>query len=280
MSAAMSTMLVASIPSPSSGTLDLGPLSIHAYGVMIALGVLAAMRLAGSRLEAAGAGSRDAMSSISLWSVFAGLLGARAYYVLTDPSDPWREPARWLRVWEGGLGVPGGLLVGIVAGAVIARRRGVAPAAVLTAAAPAIPLAQAIGRWGNWWNQELFGRPTDLPWALEIDDANLPAGYASGTTFHPTFLYESVWNLGLCVALIWIERRVSLRPGRLMALYVAGYAVGRFLVEGLRIDPATSGGGWRLNQWTAVIAFTAAVGFLVVDRRRARGAATRLPSDG
>jgi prolipoprotein diacylglyceryl transferase len=139
--------------------------------------------------------------------------------------------------------------------------------AVLTAAAPAIPLAQAIGRVGNWWNQELFGRPTTLPWGLKIDDAHLPPGYASGTLFHPTFLYEALWNLALCGVLLLIDKKVRLRPGRLLAVYVAGYSMGRFWVEGLRIDPANSGGGWRLNQWMALATFVLSVGYLVIDAR-------------
>jgi prolipoprotein diacylglyceryl transferase len=141
---------------------------------------------------------------------------------------------------------------------------------LLTAAAPGIPLAQAIGRLGNWWNQELFGRPTTLPWGLEIDDAHLPAGYPSGTLFHPTFLYEALWNIGLCLLLLLIDKRTKLRPGRLMAVYVLGYSIGRFWVEGLRIDPANSGGGWRLNQWTAVAFFVLSLGYLIVDHMRHR----------
>lgn len=268
--------LLGTIPSPSSSVLELGPLSIHAYGLMIALGVVAAVWLAGRRLEAAGEGTRDDFSYIGIWAVGAGVVGARIYYILTDKSQPWKEPAKWLQIWEGGLGIPGGLLAGVLVGVWAARRRGVSVPAACTAAAPAIALGQAIGRWGNWFNQEIYGRPTDLPWALEIDDAHLPGGapsatYPSGTTFHPTFLYESLWCLGLCVVLIQIDKRVRLRPGRLLAVYVAGYAMGRFWIEGLRIDPANSGGGWRLNQWTAAIAFVLSVGFLVIDWARHRG---------
>lgn len=260
-----------SIPSPSSGTISLGPLDIHAYGLMIALGVVAAIWLAGRRLEAAGTGTRDDMASIGVWAVLGGVLGARLYYVITDASEPWREPAKWLKIWQGGLGIPGGLVAGILVALWRARRRGVSPAGLFTAAAPAVPLAQAIGRIGNWWNQELFGRPTDLPWALEIDDAHLPSGYASGTLFHPTFLYEVLWNLALVGVLLLIDKKVRLRPGRLLAIYVVGYAIGRFWVEGLRIDPANSGGGWRLNQWTALVAGLGAAAYLAIDAVRHRG---------
>ncbi len=261
---------IASIPSPSDGVLHIGPIDIHAYGLMIALGVVAAAWLSGRRLEAAGGGTREDMSTISIWGVIAGVIGSRIYFIITDSSRPWKEPSRWLRIWEGGLGVPGGILAGALVAGWVTRRRGLKVADVYTAAAPAIPLAQAIGRIGNWWNQELFGRPTDLPWALEIDDEHLPAGYASGTTFHPTFLYEVLWNLSLCGVLLLIDRRLHLRPGRLLAVYVVGYSIGRFWIEGLRIDPARAGGGWRLNQWMAVMVGGLAVGYLLIDWWRHR----------
>ena len=260
--------MLTSIPSPSDGVLNIGPLAIHAYGMMIALGVVAAVWLAGRRMEKAGVGTRDDMSSIAMWAVGAGVVGSRLYYIVTDKSQPWKEPSRWLKIWEGGLGIPGGLLAGVLVGAWAIKRRGLSVPGVLTAAAPAIPLAQAIGRLGNWWNQELFGRPTTLPWGLEIDDAHLPAGYSSGTLFHPTFLYEGLWNLALCGVLILIDRRMNLRPGRLLAVYVAGYFTGRFWIEGLRIDPANSGGGLRLNQWVSVFVVAAAVIYLLIDRQR------------
>ena len=268
MSALNPGALLSSIPSPSDGALNIGPLAIHAYGLMIALGVVAAVWLAGRRMEKAGVGTRDDMSSIAMWAVGAGVLGSRVYYIITDKSQPWKEPGRWLKIWEGGLGIPGGLLAGVLVGAWAIRRRGLSVPGVLTAAVPAVPLAQAIGRLGNWWNQELFGRPTTLPWGLEIDDAHLPAGYGSGTLFHPTFLYEGLWNLALCGLLILIDRRMKLRPGRLLAVYVAGYFTGRFWIEGLRIDPANSGGGLRLNQWVSVFVVAAAVLYLVIDRQR------------
>ena len=260
--------MLASIPSPSDGVFNIGPLAIHAYGMMIALGVVAAVWLAGRRMEKADVGTRDDMSSIAMWAVGAGVIGARLYYIVTDKSQPWKEPSRWLKIWEGGLGIPGGLLAGVLVGVWAIKRRGLSVPGVLTAAVPAIPLAQAIGRLGNWWNQELFGRPTTLPWGLEIDDKNLPAGYASGTLFHPTFLYEALWNLVLCGLLILIDRRMKLRPGRLLAVYVAGYFTGRFWIEGLRIDPANSGGGLRLNQWVSVFVVVAAVLYLFIDRQR------------
>lgn len=271
--------VLATIPSPSSGVIHVLGLSIHAYGLMIALGVVAGVWLSGRRMEAAGVGTRDDMSSIAVWAVGAGILGARLYYVITDKSEPWRSPSRWIKIWQGGLGIPGGLIAGILVALWAAKRRGISPSGLFTAAAPAVPLAQAIGRLGNWWNQELFGRPTKLPWALEIDAQNIPNGYAPGTTFHPTFLYEALWNLALCGLLILIGKKLVLRPGRLLAVYIVGYSIGRFWIEGLRIDPANHGGGWRLNQWTALIAGLGAVAYLTIDWWRHRGLAVETSED-
>ena len=247
-------MFFASIPSPSDGSITLGPLpAIHAYGLMIALGVIAAVWLTGRRLEARGAGTRDDASGMAMWAVLAGIIGARLYHVATDWSSFQDSPLDIVKIWKGGLGIPGGLLAGIIVGWWATKRRGVDPAIMATCAAPAIPLGQAIGRWGNWFNQELFGKATTLPWGLEISDDKLPAGFASGTLFHPTFLYESLWNLALCGLLLFVDRRFRLRPPRLMALYLMGYGIGRFWVEGLRIDPADSLGGLRWNQWVALV---------------------------
>ena len=263
-------LLPSSIPSPTSGTMAIGSLRVTAYGMMIALGVVAAVSLAGRRLAKSGAGTRDDMSSIATWAVIGGIVGARLYHVVTDWSAFSGDLVRIPMIWKGGLGIPGGLLGGVLCGVHGARRRGVPIPELLTAAAPAVPLAQSIGRWGNWWNQELFGRATTLPWALRISDDKLPAGYPSGTTFHPTFLYESLWNLALCVLLIQLDRRMWLRPGRLFAVYLAGYFSGRFWIEGLRIDPAHVFGGLRLNQWVAAMVVVASVEFLLADWRSHR----------
>jgi prolipoprotein diacylglyceryl transferase len=261
--------VLASIPSPSSGSIDIGPLSIHAYGLMIALGVVAAVWLLGRRLEAMGAGTREDASAVSVWGVVAGIIGARLYHVATDWSAFEDDLPRIVMIWKGGLGVPGGLLAGIVVGLWAGTRRGIPASVLANCAAPALPLAQAIGRWGNWFNQELFGKPTDLPWALEISDAKaLAAGHPAGTTFHPTFLYESLWNLALCAALIAIDRRWKIRPPRLMFMYLLGYGVGRFWVEGLRIDPADHVAGLRWNQWVALLVAVGAAIYLVVSARR------------
>ncbi len=260
----------AGIPSPSGGVLEIGPLSIHAYGLMIALGVVAGVWLIGRRLEARGAGTRDDASAMAVWGVLAGVVGARLYHVATDWDAFSDDPIRIVQIWKGGLGIPGGLLVGIIVGLWASRRRGVDPAVMATCAAPAIPLAQAIGRWGNWFNQELFGRPTDLPWGLELsDDTTLAAGFDIGTTFHPTFLYESLWNLALVVVLLQIDKRLNLRPPRLLAVYLLGYGVGRFWVEGLRIDRADHLAGLRWNQWVAIAAVIGATVYLLLTREGA-----------
>jgi prolipoprotein diacylglyceryl transferase len=255
-----------SIPSPPSGTLSIGPLDLSAYGLMIAFGVVAATALAGRRLEARRAGTRDDLNAIAVPAVIAGVLGARLYHVLTS-FDTYRDDLlSSLAIWKGGLGIPGGLIAGVLVGLIAVRRRGLDRSQVLAAAAPAIPLAQAIGRWGNWWNQELYGRATDLPWALEIAPEHLPAAALVGTTFHPTFLYESLWNLGVCAALLMIDRKRTLTGGSLLAIYTLAYSIGRFWIEGLRIDPATSLGPWRLNQWTAMAAAATATAYLIVRR--------------
>jgi prolipoprotein diacylglyceryl transferase len=263
---ALLAALPASIPSPSGSGISIGPLNLRMYGLMIALGVIAAVWLCGRLFEEKGVGTKDDAGSIAMWGVIAGVIGSRLYHVATDWDRFSDDLAAIPQIWKGGLGIPGGLIGGVLAGWYQAKRRGVDPLQGLSCAAPSIALAQAIGRWGNWFNQELFGRPTDLPWALEIDDAHLPAGYPSGTTFHPTFLYESLWNLVLCGLLLWVDRRLRLGPGRLFAVYLIGYGSGRFWIEGLRIDPASEVAGLRWNQWVALAAVVAGVIWLIVTR--------------
>jgi prolipoprotein diacylglyceryl transferase len=270
----------ASIPSPSSGTLELGPLSLNAYGLMIALGVVAAIWLTGKRFEEKGIGTREDATAIGLWAVAAGVVGARLYHVATDWHRFEDNYGDIVKIWEGGLGIPGGLLFGIPVGVWVAHRRGLPMAMAADCAAPGIALAQAIGRWGNWFNQELFGRPTDLPWALEVDDDTaLDAGHPPGTTFHPTFLYESLWNFGLCGALLWIDRRFHPAPGRLMAMYFVGYGIGRFWVEGLRIDPADELGPFRWNQWVALAAIVGGLVYLLLTRGAEHPSPSRTDAD-
>ncbi len=264
--------LLGALPSPSTNSLSIGPLELRAYGLMIALGALTAVAWS-RRRQAARGGDPEDMSTIALWAVPAGLVGSRLYHVATD----WRSfQGRWEDVpalWQGGLGIPGGLMAGVTVGVLVARRRGLSMAGAMDVMVPTIPVAQAIGRWGNWFNQEVFGRPTDLPWALEIDAAHRPLGYSGAATFHPTFLYEGLWNVALAVFLVRIERRGVLRPGYLVGLWVFGYGLGRLWVEALRVDQASLIVGVRVNTWMALAAIV--VGAVVTWT----GRATRSPAD-
>ena len=234
---------------------------------MIAFGVVAAVLLSQRRWAARG-GNPDDISTIALWAVPAGLVGARAYHVLTD----WRFDEGWaqpFKIWEGGLGIPGGIAAGVLVGLWMIRRNGWDQPTLLDAIVPGLPLAQAIGRWGNYFNQELFGGPSDLPWAVEIDpDVAASAGHGGVETFHPTFLYESLWNLGLTLFLVWVDRRGKLRRGALLAVYVVGYLVARLWLETIRVDPATEVGGVRINIWMSIIGIAIAGGWLLVRGRR------------
>jgi prolipoprotein diacylglyceryl transferase len=263
---AIGVIVFGSIPSPARNAITIGPITLRMYGLMIAIGVIAAVWLLGRQLEDSGLGTRDDASSIGIWGVAAGIIGARLYHVFTDWSRFSDNLSAIPKIWQGGLGIPGGLIAGITVGAWQAKRRGIRPAVAVTFGVPAIALAQAIGRWGNWWNQELFGKPTDLPWALEIDNEHLPPGYPPGTTFHPTFLYESFWNLLLCGFLLWVQKRYQLAAGRLLGVYLIGYGIGRFWIEGLRIDPSHMVGGLRWNQWVALAAIAGGAIYLLLTR--------------
>ena len=262
--------LLASIPSPSSGVVELGPLTLRGYGIMLLLGILGAVWLTGRRWTRSG-GDWDLVLRVAMWGVAGGIVGARLYHVLTS----WNEvPDEWwgiFAVWEGGLGVWGGITGGVLAGSVVVRRAGVSVYAFMDAVAPGLLLAQCIGRWGNYFNQELFGKPTDLPWGLEISLENRPSGYESFATFHPVFLYESLWNLAGVLLLVWIGARFRIRPPGLFALYVAYYTFFRFFEELLRIDPSKHFGGLRLNAWVTIAVFAAAVVAFVWSQRRREG---------
>ena len=258
--------VIAAIPAPPGGAIHIGPLQVRAYGLMIGLGVIGGVWFAQRRWSQRGGDPRD-ISAIATWAVPAGLIGARAYHVITDP-ELFR--GRWLHVfaiWEGGLGIPGGILAGVIAGAIVARRRQLPVLQLMDVVAPALPLAQAIGRWGNWFNQELFGRPTNLPWALHVDLAHRPPGFEAIATYQPTFLYESMWNLALIGVLLLVERRAHLRAGRLFVLYVGGYGLGRLWVEALRIDHANTILGLRVNTWTSLAAIAVTIAILLRDTR-------------
>ncbi len=264
----MLASVLASIPSPSGKSIGIGPLQLRAYGLAIAVGVLVAVWIAQRRYARRG-GDPEALTAIAMWAVPMGLVGARLYHVVTDYQ---RFQGRWwraLEVWEGGLGIPGGLLAGVIAGIVVARRRGLDVTTLLDAVAPAIPIAQAIGRLGNWFNQELFGRASDLPWAVRIDPEHRPDGLEHVATYHPTFLYEALWNVALAALLVRLDRTGRLRRGQLFTLYVAGYALGRLWVEALRIDPANEILGLRVNIWTSLVALAVAAAVFALQSRRA-----------
>jgi prolipoprotein diacylglyceryl transferase len=268
--------LLLSIPSPSRGVVHLGPFPLRAYALCILLGIFAAIAFAGRRWEARG-GERRTIADIAVWAVPGGLVGARLYHVATDYQLYTDRPLDALRIWDGGLGMWGGGAGGALTAWWVARRWGIDFWGLADAAAPALALAQAIGRWGNWFNQELFGRPTSLPWGLEIDPANRPREYASSTTFHPTFLYESLWNLVVVGVVLAVQKRIPLRKGRLFAVYVAAYTFGRFWIELLRVDPAHKILGLRVNDWTSVVVFVVAMAFVVTGIER--GDAETLPPE-
>jgi len=264
-----STGLLAYIPSPSTNGLSIGPLRLHIYGLMIACGIAAAVWLSQRRWEAIG-GQPGTMSALALWGVPGGLIGARVYSLATswqvDTQGVWY---RSFEIWRGGLGIWGGVAGGIALGAVGARRRHLQVHILLDCVAPAFAIGQAIGRWGNYFNQELFGRPSKLPWAVKIDNPGAP--YAAHSTFQPTFLYESIWDIGTVLLVIWVERRFRIKRGYLFAVYAAAYTAGRFWIEYLRVDNAHRFWGLRLNDWTSIIVFVLAVTVLLLFGRAKPG---------
>lgn len=266
--------LLAFIPSPSQGTWNLGPLPLRAYALLIIAGIIVAI-VVGSRRYVARGGSAGVIGDIALWAVPFGIIGGRLYHVITDwqlyfaPGGSGIVGA--LRIWDGGLGIWGAVALGGLGAWIGARRLGVALPPIADAIAPGIALAQAIGRWGNWFNQELFGAPTTLPWGLEIAPQYRPEGYADFATFHPTFLYESLWMVGVALVLIWADKRFRMGHGRVFALYVLLYCVGRGWIEYLRIDTANTILGLRLNLWTSILVGLGALAYLIISARMRPG---------
>jgi prolipoprotein diacylglyceryl transferase len=276
--------VLAAIPSPTQGVWELGPLPIRAYALCIIAGIVAAIVLTERRWVARGGAPGDVLD-IAVWAVPFGIVGGRLYHVISSPRPYFGEggdPLRALAIWEGGLGIWGAIALGGVGAWIACRRRGIPLPAFADALAPGLLVAQAIGRLGNWFNNELYGRATDLPWALTIyewtgtravvgpDGQPLVLG-----TFHPTFLYELLWNLAAAAVVIWADRRFRLSHGRAFALYVALYCAGRLWIELLRTDPAETIGGIRLNVYTAVVVGLLAVAYLVWQRGRPREVVTR-----
>ncbi|WP_405981127.1 prolipoprotein diacylglyceryl transferase [Streptomyces sp. NBC_00158] len=258
-------MDLAYIPSPSTGVIHLGPVPLRGYAFCIIIGVFAAVWLGNKRWIARG-GKPGTVADIAVWAVPFGLVGGRLYHVITDYQLYFGEGRDWVdafKIWEGGLGIWGAIALGAVGAWIGCRLRGIPLPAWADALAPGIAIAQAFGRWGNWFNQELYGRATDLPWALKISEGpNRVAG-----TYHPTFLYESLWCLGVAALVIWADRRFKLGHGRAFALYVAAYCSGRVWIEYMRVDEAHHILGLRLNVWTAIVVFVLAVVYFVLSAK-------------
>jgi len=257
---------LASIPSPDVNGFDIGPLRVNFYGVAIALGVIAAIWLATRRFEQRGGDPRT-IERASIIAVISGIIGARIGYVITHPQAR-RSVVDALRIWDGGLAFFGGLLVGGIAMIWVMRREGARIADVADSVAPAVPLAQAIGRWGNYFNQELYGRPTDLPWAVEIAENRRIQEYLDSDTFHPTFLYESLLNLIVVGLILYIDKRFKPAPGSLFTVYLVLYGIVRFFMELLRIDTDYRLAGISRNGWIALAtAMGGTVAYIVMQRR-------------
>jgi prolipoprotein diacylglyceryl transferase len=263
--------VLASIPSPDQGVWHLGPFPVRAYALAIIAGIVVCIAISERRYVARG-GRPGTIGDVATWAVPFGLIGGRVYHVITDPElyfgsgDHW-NPVGALEVWNGGLGIWGAVILGGVGAWIGCRRRGIPLPPLADAIAPGIVIAQAIGRWGNYFNQELYGRATNLPWALHIT-----RGDAGNGNFHPTFLYESLWDLGTAGLVIWADKRWKLGHGRAFALYVAAYTAGRGWIEALRVDDVNHFLGLRLNDWTSLILFLGAVGYLYVTRHKTREA--------
>lgn len=249
------------LPSPSQAVWHLGPIPIRAYALCIIAGIGVAIWLTRRRWKARGGDPED-VNDVALWAIPFGLVGGRLYHVLTNPElyfTDGRDPTRAFYVWEGGLGIWGAVALGAVGAWLGCRRRGINLLDFGDALAPGLILAQAVGRWGNYFNQELYGLPTTVPWALTIDPAHRPADSPTIALYHPTFLYESLWNVVVALVLLWVDRRFDVPRGKLFALYVAGYTLGRGVIEVLRIDHANYLFGLRVNVWTSLVVFLAAL---------------------
>ncbi|SMC77460.1 prolipoprotein diacylglyceryl transferase [Janibacter indicus] len=274
-------MSPAALPSPTVGVLELGPLTIHAYALCILAGIAAAIWIGDRRLRDRG-GEAGIVLDVAMWAVPFGIVGGRIYHVITTPQPYFGEgghPIDALKIWEGGLGIWGAVALGAVGAWIGCRQLRVSFLTFADAVVPGILVAQAIGRWGNWFNNEIYGPATDLPWGLEIHRWDGATGRAAVDaagdpvvlgTFHPTFLYESLFLLVLAVALLVLDRRLRLAPGQVMALYIAGYPVGRFFIELLRTDAANTILGLRVNIWTSLAVFVLGVVLYIVLGRRAR----------
>lgn len=283
--------LPTAIPSPTVGALHIGPLALRGYALCILTGIVVAIWVAGRRLQHRGLPSTAALD-VAMWAVPFGIVGARIYHVITSPQayfGPGGNPWAAFEIWRGGLGVWGAIALGAVGAAIGSRRAGITLGDFADAAAPGILMAQAIGRWGNWFNNELYGRETSLPWGLTIHAWDLEAGRAvvgpDGKavvlgTFHPIFLYEFLFCMALALVLIWVDAHRPLARGQVFALYVAGYPLGRLVLEEMRTDEANIILGQRLNVWTSLIVFALGVTLYVVFGRRGQRSTTPVSPNG
>jgi len=261
-------MFLASIPSPDSGILNVGPLKLHMYGLMLAIAILVAIKWSDVRWNKTGLPPKDAAATIAFWVVIGGVVGARVYHLFTGYDWDTGGLAGTVKIWEGGLSIWGAVLGGGLAVVLSTRLRNIDTLTMVDCIAPALVAAQAIGRWGNWWNQELFGKPTNLPWGLEIAPGQRPLQYSASETFHPTFLYESLYCLLIVGILLFAERRFRLKKGQVFALYIPLYCAGRFVFENMRSDPASKLGPMRFNAWVSVAGFVGGILFFWYLARR------------
>jgi prolipoprotein diacylglyceryl transferase len=275
------SLVTASILSPSEGVVHLGPLPLRGYALCIIIGVIVGVMISERRLVARGAPPGIGADYATVAVPF-GIIGARLYSVITTP-DPYfgkgGHPIDALYIWRGGLGIWGAIAGGFLGAYLVFRRRGIPLSLAADAVAPSLVVAQAIGRWGNWFNQELYGRPSTLPWALRIDVDHREPGYEKFATYQPTFLYESLWCLGVAALCLWADRRYKMAGGRVFALYVAAYTAGRGWIEALRIDTAHRFFGLRLNDYVSIIVFLIAVAYLIIRRDATDRPITAVPVD-
>lgn len=273
------------IPSPSLSSFSVGPLTIHFYALCIITGIAAAIWIGRKRYANLG-GNPDDVSEVAIWAVPFGIIGGRIYHVITSPSQYFGangDPIDALRIWEGGLGIWGAISLGAVGAYLYFRthKTSLNFRQLLDSLAPGVVVAQAIGRIGNYFNQEVFGKPTELPWGLEIDPVNRPNGFESYSTFHPTFLYELLWCLVVAVLLIKLPgvlKQITSKQGDVFVLYILGYTAGRVWIETLRIDEANLILGLRLNIWVSLIVLITASAYLIASKRRGNTKENHIPS--
>lgn len=275
-------MIHLSFPSPPIewASVQLGPLTIRAYSLWILAGIFIALWLTTKRWVERG-GRPDVVADVAFWAIPFGILGGRLYHVISTPGPYFGEgghPIDAFKIWEGGLGIWGAVALGSLGAYIGARRHGVRFTAFMDAAAPGLLIAQAVGRLGNYFNQELFGGPTDVPWALQIDAAFRPEGFGQYATFHPTFLYEMLWSLAGAALIIYLDRRLDLRGGRVFWLYVMVYVSGRLWIELVRIDTAVHVLGLRVNVWVSIVVLLLGVAMFVMWGRR-QATRPQLPRD-